>query len=682
MKSIAFLAFRCLQRGLPFTKVAQMISLSMFVIFAMTIRVFGMDVEIVYPGYDPGDQWVLEPCECIDEEIILSAKPMPMVSVTEVPWADESFEQPVYHTLEPMDCPPIQRSELIYDGMNEDAKGFYKINNTTVYPYKTICKLLMRYGSTWYVCSGSFIMKDRLLLTAGHCIYSEVPQGSGNWRWADQVIVIPGLNGNQQPFGQFASVALTVPNGWRTSHDWRYDWGAVALGSSSGVGNMGHAVNNVTWYFGKTVRVTGYPAETGFSGNEMYENQDNIWYADNYKLYYRGTSYGGMSGGPIFYLDGGQYYILGDHAYSGPSGTRLRDDVLSAIDALDRNNPTYTPTPGGRTPTKTPTPTPTFDPNKTYLRWDGGDPDAGDIVYYDVYFEANVNPPTSRVVNDTTNRYWYPGKMNSNTTYYWQVLACDNHGDCTSGDVWRFTTWGAPPPATPTPTMTPTSTPPMGNLPPIVNIAGYMNTRLTNADGGIMTLLAYATDHPGMGMGVVSEVEILYQGVPTGVKLTLVDPANSIWQFQAPISPGAPVGKYNLELLAKDIEGAVSSPWPYLVVPFYANSATDDEQQNIQIIHKPSRISRLIADIKSFFYQKMVALSLPKLTKNNRGAVRLRDVEPTNIITFGEPSYSLAEHIGMIYTPIDVQSAQYGNNPPHKPSNPIPADGATDVNPN
>ena len=58
------------------------------------------------------------------------------------------------------------------------------------------------------------------------------------------------------------------------------------------------------------------------------------------------------------------------------------------------------------------------------LSWTGGDPD-GDSVTYDVYF-GTTSPPLKVVSNQSSTSY-NPGTMNYLTTYYWKIIAWDNH---------------------------------------------------------------------------------------------------------------------------------------------------------------------------------------------------------------------------------------------------------------
>lgn len=72
------------------------------------------------------------------------------------------------------------------------------------------------------------------------------------------------------------------------------------------------------------------------------------------------------------------------------------------------------------------------------LQWNATDSDANDILTYDVYFGLD-NPPTVKVVDNKTNT-----SVDVQTValkrYYWKVVAKDNKGGQTIGQIWNFKT--------------------------------------------------------------------------------------------------------------------------------------------------------------------------------------------------------------------------------------------------
>jgi hypothetical protein len=79
------------------------------------------------------------------------------------------------------------------------------------------------------------------------------------------------------------------------------------------------------------------------------------------------------------------------------------------------------------------------------LSWNCGDPDEGDTVVYDVFLDYK------KVADDISETTFDPGSLDYETTYYWSIIAKDNHGASTWGPGWYFTTELAPnyPPGAP-----------------------------------------------------------------------------------------------------------------------------------------------------------------------------------------------------------------------------------------
>jgi hypothetical protein len=75
------------------------------------------------------------------------------------------------------------------------------------------------------------------------------------------------------------------------------------------------------------------------------------------------------------------------------------------------------------------------------ISWTGGDPNPGDVVYYDVYFGTDSSPDSGELVSeDQTETTYDLEELEYDTKYYWQIIATDDEGETTEGPIWYFTT--------------------------------------------------------------------------------------------------------------------------------------------------------------------------------------------------------------------------------------------------
>jgi parallel beta-helix repeat protein len=79
--------------------------------------------------------------------------------------------------------------------------------------------------------------------------------------------------------------------------------------------------------------------------------------------------------------------------------------------------------------------------NGVEVNWSGGDPDILDSVTYDIYWGTSADGLTMLVQDIGTTTYQVTDAVEGQT-YYWQIIAKDNHEAQTSGPVWMFTTDG------------------------------------------------------------------------------------------------------------------------------------------------------------------------------------------------------------------------------------------------
>lgn len=77
------------------------------------------------------------------------------------------------------------------------------------------------------------------------------------------------------------------------------------------------------------------------------------------------------------------------------------------------------------------------------LSWSGGDPDDGDIVFYDVYLGTSSNPPLYASGITVTSLPLRP--LNPSNTYYWKIVATDSYNESSESVVQEFTTTNSAP---------------------------------------------------------------------------------------------------------------------------------------------------------------------------------------------------------------------------------------------
>jgi len=130
-----------------------------------------------------------------------------------------------------------------------------------------------------------------------------------------------------------------------------------------------------------------------------------------------------LSPGTQYYYRIKAYNRYGDSAYSNEA-----EATTTAT-----NNPPHTPS------NPSPANGQTSLNANIQLSWDGGDPDAGDTVTYDVYLDT-VNPPTYCAAKELTKTYYPTFTLSFNKVYYWKVVAKDLSQATSEGPVWSFQT--------------------------------------------------------------------------------------------------------------------------------------------------------------------------------------------------------------------------------------------------
>jgi len=101
-----------------------------------------------------------------------------------------------------------------------------------------------------------------------------------------------------------------------------------------------------------------------------------------------------------------------------------------------------------------------------------------------------------------------------------------------------------------------------GSSLPIVVAGGYAGSKVSSEDGGMLEMFALVSDNDGPGD--IDRVEILWDGLGTGIYMQETEPGLFCWSER--IGPGLSPGLYLLGVIARDKEGNASACFPYLSI--------------------------------------------------------------------------------------------------------------------
>lgn len=185
-------------------------------------------------------------------------------------------------------------------GRNCDGQAdAFRINDSTVHPYKMVCRLLVkskRRYSTRSLGTGFFI-SPRCIITAGHNLYQYVTPARRDW--AEDVLVIPGGFGDEKPFGCQVSDKLRSVKGFIDYKDTDYDFGAIILPNCYLYKQVGAFFDygNLPWWKSEVTNI-------GYKGSDKKEktqwNSEGLCHdKEHKKLYYKLETETGHSGGPV-----------------------------------------------------------------------------------------------------------------------------------------------------------------------------------------------------------------------------------------------------------------------------------------------------------------------------------------------------------------------------------------------
>ena len=197
-------------------------------------------------------------------------------------------------------------------------------------------------------------------------------------------------------------------------------------------------------YFGNLDRDgTGDYDGDGISDLDEFLNGSNP--VEDYRIFGDFDVDDDVDGWDLVQMMGAMDSRLGDGNYL-PGADSNRDDLIDHMDLA-----TFSRNYGALFQGQNYPPLRPFDPDPAdgavnvsvdqLLSWTGGDPDAGDFPMYDVLFGLEADN-LARVLT-TDEKEYYPGLLDYDTTYFWQIISKDRSLARTNGPVWQFSTFAA-----------------------------------------------------------------------------------------------------------------------------------------------------------------------------------------------------------------------------------------------
>ena len=193
-----------------------------------------------------------------------------------------------------------------------------EVPNPSVEPFRTHGKVFFTLGGLNYVCSGTSVKSKTksLVVTAGHCTYSEADGYASNFMFA------PAYKNGDTPFGEWSMTRIKATSQWEASEDIRYDVGMATMAKLEG-NKLGKVVGfrRITFNKSRNVRFDafGYPAEDPYDGERMYRCDSPAEGTDNQQKNPKPTRIdcdmtGGSSGGG-WVIDGGKVNSVVSYGY-------------------------------------------------------------------------------------------------------------------------------------------------------------------------------------------------------------------------------------------------------------------------------------------------------------------------------------------------------------------------------
>lgn len=204
-----------------------------------------------------------------------------------------------------------------------------RVLDTSFDPWRKICALEITSKDGDSCIGTGWIAGPRLIITAGHCVFNDVYNG-----WMKSIDIIPGRDGESEPFGRYRSESFCSMERWTVAGDENYDIGAIILSEDldSRLGWFSFGSYPESHLTAQMVNISGYPICV--VGEEQMHHSNRICAVTDHKLYYDVDTEGGQSGSPIWLYPNGSNTPVVVGVHSNGAGRSLNANSGVRITSL------------------------------------------------------------------------------------------------------------------------------------------------------------------------------------------------------------------------------------------------------------------------------------------------------------------------------------------------------------
>lgn len=239
----------------------------------------------------------------------------------------DSTEAIIPEGLEIADLPEIPDEPELSTTSVIDPDTRVPVANVNAYPYTASALIYVTFEKHLKpVPISAFFVSDRVLLTAGHCLYLE------KYGWATKIEVKPG--GNDSSFEKVTASNYAVSKGWEDSFDSDYDYGVIVLDESMNTGSLSLKTKTISELKYKGVINYGYPIDK--DEGTLWYGEGTIKSATTNMLMHDVDTEGGNSGSPII-LKTDSFSAIAVHTQGKGSGNlnkavRVTDSLINFVE--------------------------------------------------------------------------------------------------------------------------------------------------------------------------------------------------------------------------------------------------------------------------------------------------------------------------------------------------------------